>query len=229
MSQQPPTSDGNNPYQSPQQPYGQQPQPPNGQAQQPYGQQPQPYGQAQPAYGQQSYGPGPQQSYGYQQQPYGQAPYGTPAYPGVVPKAPLSQPARMIGWVAAAIGVLAIIGCFGAWVTADFGFMHISMNGFGQVAGSSESADDVKDGVLVAIFAAIVIVFGIIRGLGKIALAAAIVIVVMGVFSLATTIYDVSDVSSNVSGGSVGWGLWLCLIASIGILVAGIVGIVKRK
>lgn len=220
MSQQPPTSDGN-PYQSPQ-PHRQQPQ------QQPYGQpqQQQPYGQAP----QQGYGYG-QQPQAYGQQPYGQPQYGNAGYPGMQPKAPLSQAARMIGWVGVVAGVLAIVGCFGAWVTVEAGmFGNISVNGFGQVSGAvNASPDEVKDGVLVAIFAAIVIVFGVIRGLGKIPLAASIVTVVMGVLSLATTIYDVSDAGSEISGASVGWGLWLCLVASIGVLVVGIAGLVRRK
>lgn len=146
------------------------------------------------------------------------------------PKAPISQPARLIGWISVAIGVLAIIGCFGAWVTLDAGvFGHISMNGYGQVSGTvNSSPDDVKDGVVVTVLAVVAIVFGLLRGLGKIALAAAITILVMGVLSAATTIYDFGDVSSN-SGGSVGWGLWLSLVASIGLLGAGVAGIIKRK
>lgn len=208
MTQQPPPPNGNNdPYRSAPS-AGQQPQ-------QPYGQQP--YGQ-------------PQQQYGHPMQPYGQQPYGAPTYPGATPKAPLSQASRTIGWISVAIGVLAIIGCFGAWISVDLGgFGHISMNGYGQVSGTvSESPDDVKDGVLVTVFAVVVIVVGLLRGLGKIALAAAITILVMGVFTAATAIYDASDVSSN-TGANVGWGLWLCLVASIGMVGVGIAGIIKRQ
>lgn len=172
----------------------------------------------------------PPPQYGQPMQPYGQQPYGAPTYPGAAPKAPLSKPARMIGWLSAAIGVIAIIGCFGAWVTVDIGmFGSISMNGYGQVSGTlSQSPGEVKDGVLVTVLAVVVIVFGLLRGLGKIALAAAIVILVMGVVAAATAIYDVSDMSST-TGAKVGWGLWLCLVASIGMVGAGAVGIIKRK
>lgn len=214
MTQQPPQDGTNHNYPPPQ--YG----PPQ---QQPYGQQPQGNPHAQP------YGQAPGQPYG--QQPM--APYGQPyaGYPGALaPKAPLSQLARNLGWVAVAAAILAIIGCFGAWITVDAGIFHLSMNGFGQVSGAAgESAGEVKDGVVVTILAVVVIVFGVVRGLGKISLAAGIVTLVMGLLSLATTIYDVGDVSDNLSGASVGWGLWLCLLMSIAISTVGVVEIVKRK
>lgn len=219
MTQQPPhqpnQSGNNNPYGNP---YGP-PQP----GQQPYAQQP--YAQA------------PQQGYGYGQQPppgYGQpyatTPYGMPPYAGPAPKAPLSAPARGIGWAAVAVGVLAIVGCFGAWVTVDLGLFHLSMNGFGQISGSvDDSASEVKDGVLVAILAIIAIVVGLVRGLGKIPLTAAIVTLVMGVLSIAVTGYDIGDVSGETPAASVGWGLWLCLATSIVLAIVGVAGIAKRK
>lgn len=222
MPQQPPPPGNNGDSYGPasygqQEPYGQQQ----------WGQQPQPpYGGQQQPYGQQPYAP-PQ--FGQPMQPYGQ-PYGAPAYPGAVPKPALSQASRAVGWVSVVFGVLAVVGCFGAWVTVDIGvFGRISMNGYGQVSGTvSQSPEEVKDGVMVTVFAVVAIVFGLLRGLGKIALAAAIAILVMGVFGTATTIYDVSDVSSNTAA-NIGWGLWLCLIASLGMLGAGLVGIIKRK
>lgn len=104
------------------------------------------------------------------------------------------------------------------------------MNGFGQVSGTiHDSPDDVKDGVLVATIAAVAIVFGVIRAVGTIALGAAVVTVVIGVLSLAITISDIADISDNKAGANVGWGLWLSLIASIGLLLVGIAGIIKRK
>ena len=228
MTQQPPTPDGSNQPQGPAQQYGGQPyaQPPYGQPQQQYGPPPQQgYGQPQGAYG----APQPYGGQSYGQQPYGgQPPYGAPA---VKQAAPMSQGARTWGWVAAVAGILAIIGCFGAWVTVDAGlFGHISMNGYGQISGTvHESSDDVKDGVLVTIFAVIVIILGIVRGLGKLGLTTAISILVLGLLSLATCIYDVSDVTSNLEGSSVGWGLWICLLASIAMSVGGLVGIIKRR
>jgi len=216
MTQQPP---------NPQRPYGQPPQQPAGPPQQ-YGPPPQQYG-----------GP-PQQPYG-QQSPYGaaqqyaqpflaQQPYGAPV---AAPKAPISQGARAWGWIAAVAGVLAIIGCFGVWVSVDAGlFGHISMNGYGQISGPlSQSSDDVKDGVLVTVFAVVVITFGVLRGLGKLALTCAIVTLVLGLLNLAISIYDVSDVTDTFAGSSVGWGLWLCLVTSIAMCVAGLVGIIKRR
>lgn len=245
MTQPPHDQDGNrqpsgrpNPQQpqqfpNPPQGYGQQ-QPGPRQPQQPYGAQPQqpPYGQQQP-YHQQPYG----QQQPYNQQPYGQ-PYGTPAFAGQQPygqqpkAAPLSQRGRLIGWIGLAFGVLAIIGCFGAWATFDMGaFGHLSVNGYGQISGTvSQSPDEVKDGVIVTILAVVAIAFGLVRGLGKLALAAAIVTLVMGLACLAISIYEVSDVNSTEFSGaiSVGWGLWLCLVASIGISITGVVGILKR-
>lgn len=202
MTAQPPHQDGNPPQYPPsQQPgYGQQ---------QPYGQQP---------YGQQQYG----------QPPYGQPQYGVPV---AAQQAPMSGGSRSLGWIALLAGVLAVIGCFGAWVTIDAGlFGHISMNGYGQISGTvDQSPDDVKDGVLVTVFAVVVIVFGLVRGLGKLGLTAAIVTLVLGLLNVAISVYDVSDVSDNAAGGNVGWGLWLCLVASIAMSVVGLVGIIKRR
>lgn len=199
-------------------------QPPPGGARDPYGPPqhggPQQYGQWPPPQGQPP------------QQPYAGQPYGP--YPGTAgpqPKAPMSGPAKAIGWIFAVLGILAIVGCIGAWVTADLGiFGHISMNGYGQVSGTvSESPDDVKDGVLVTVLAVVILVFGVVRGLGKLGLTAAIVTLVLGLLCLATTIYDFSDITSNLDGASIGWGLWLCLLASIAMCVTGVVGIVKRS
>lgn len=235
MTQQPPApGGGDNPY-GPSQPYGQQPQNPYGPPQPQQGQQP--YGQPQP-YGQQPYG----QPQPYGQQPYGQQPYGQPAYggspyTGIPPRTRLSGPGRLIGWAGVGLAVLAIIGCFGAWVSVDAGmFGSISMNGFGQVSGAVDSSpDEVKDGVLVTVLAVGVIVFGILRGAGKIPKAAAIVTVVLGALSTIVCIVDVADVNDKISdtGGNsvsaaVGWGLWVCLIASIAIVVAGVAGIIRR-
>ncbi|WP_446665500.1 hypothetical protein [Flexivirga sp. B27] len=237
MSQQPP----NNPYrQPPQQPYGQPPQQGYGQQQPGYGQQ-QP-GYQQPGYGQQPYGQPPQQGYGqgygYGQQPqgYGQQPYG--GYAGPPSQAPVGGAARSFGWLAVVAGIVAIVGCFGAWVSINMGmFGDLSMNGFGQVSGTvRESPDEVKDGVIVTILAVIVLVFGLLRGVGKIPLAAAIVTAVMGALSLAVTIYDVVDINDKISGANsegmsagVGWGLWLSLVASVAMLLIGIVGMIKRR
>lgn len=204
-----------------------------------------PYGQPQqwpnppgpPPHGRQPYAPTPQRGYGYGQQPppgygqpYGTAPYGMPAYAGPAPKAPLSVPARGIGWAAVAVGVLAIVGCFGAWVTVDFGFVHLSMNGFGQISGSvQDSASEVKDGVLVAVLAAVAVVFGLLRGLGRVPLTAAIVTLVAGALNVAITGYDIGDLGTETPAASVGWGLWLCLVMSIALSIVGLVGILKRK
>lgn len=227
MTQQPPSSSGNN-QQPPSQPYGGQP----------YTQAPLPPNTPSPYAQPQQYGMPPQQPYGRPQTTYGesqahaQQPYGWPyGAPGAVQKTPMSQGARTWGWIAAVAGVLAIIGCFGAWVTIDAGlFGNISMNGYGQVSGAADqSADGVTDGVLVTIFAVLAIIVGVVRGMGKLGLTAAITTLVLGLLNLAISIYDVSDVTDTFAGSNIGWGLWLCLITAIAMCVAGLVGIVKRR
>jgi hypothetical protein len=102
---------------------------------------------------------------------------------------------------------LLIIGSIGPWVKV------------GPVTGDGLS----RDGVITLILAIIAAVFVALarvrkRPVSRIALG------ICAVLALATTIYDVIDVTGTDIGtfeASVGWGLWLCLVGSL-VLAASI-------
>lgn len=93
-----------------------------------------------------------------------------------------------------------VVGGIGTWAT-----------GFGEsVSGSS------RDGVIVIVCAVIVAI-----GILVANRATSILAIVAALASTATAIYDFQDVQS-ASGVSVGWGLWLSVIASIVAIVVTI-------
>lgn len=262
--------------QPPQQYGGQQPPPPN---RAPYGAGQPPYGAPQQRQPPQGYGQGPGQGYGPgyaqgQQQPqqysgqqqYGAAPgqwggqpgFGQQAYAGA-PGASTGRPGglgKTLGWVLVALGLLAIVGCFGPWAKVDanipmFGNIHITANGLGGTSdnmpsssssGSSDTSNDIKDGWVVLVAALGVIVVGLLRGLGKLPKPAAWGAAVLGLVIAGIGIYDWSDVSDkaqtakdqmeaaasgvSVSAGA-GWGLYLVLLMGIGIVVAGVLSALR--
>lgn len=264
QGQQPPWPQQPGPQQPGQPPYGGpaygqgQPVPPGNQGYAPQPQFQQPYGQQFPQQ------PG--------QQPFGQQPYGAPPATGS------SMPSRLLGWLMALFAVLAIVFCFGPWASAKASStvmpvsVTMSVNAFNHqsCSGSSETCDEAQksgsgssmsgspasdgedgsiwEGWVIAVLGAAVIVLGVLRGLGKRALAvpAAVVAGVGGLAVLGMTIYrwswihdkagDVED-AINASGGmskvdfhfGTGWGLWLTLVAGVLLVLAGAGGLVKRQ
>lgn len=252
---------GQQPPQAPQQPsYGQQPPPqPQPQPQQPqapaYGQQPPAQGQP-PDYGQsQSQYGAPQAGYGQQPQQYGQ-PHGAAPLQGA-PKA--SGLAKILGWALLAAGLLAIIGSIGPWATVDINAGVIkataSVSGLGKVSSDNAdlqrsideggSTDTSTDGWITLVLGAIVLAFGVLRGLGKLPTPAAIVGVVGGLIITGVGLYDYFDIKDEADkakdaaasqGGNAAafemgaaWGLWLVILAGLAILAISIAGLLKRK
>ncbi len=214
--------------------------------------------------------PGQQPPAGYAPQP---GPYGGPGYPPPQPGYPQGPPqgyrsappgtagastagsplVRIIGVVAAAAAVLAIIACFGPWFTSDvsssFGSAHVSMNGFGHLSPSSlnDSADmseaPAHHGIIIVIIAALVALAAVPRiALGArnaaASLGAAAAAVVGGIVILVLALIDRADLQDKTSatGGSqfattvsTGWGLWLALVAGILLILVGIAGGIKRR
>ena len=93
--------------------------------------------------------------------------------------------------------VLMVVGAVGTWASASAFGISVSVNG----------GD--RDGVIVIVCAVIIAVglFVANRAVGVLAVVAAIA-------STATAIYDVNDIQGTAHI-SVGWGLWLALVASI--------------
>lgn len=206
-------------------------------------QQAQGYGQAPATYGQQPYG-------GYQQQPqqagppyqghqpnyapnYGGQPYvgannyGPPQPAGYGPPQqqfagygaapttrPLSNAAKIIGWVAVGLAVVGFIGSMMPWATGPFG---VSING----------TQDGSDGVITLILFLAAGALGVVRGLGRWSLGAAIVALVAGLLCTLIAIADMADVA-DTEYASVGSGLVLVLLMGLLMSGIGIAGIIKR-
>jgi hypothetical protein len=90
-----------------------------------------------------------------------------------------------------------IVGGIGAWATASFAGVTVSVNG----------SD--RDGVII-IVCAVIIAIGILAANR----ATSILAVVAALAATATAIYDFQDVGS-ADHVSVGWGLWIATLASI--------------
>lgn len=101
-----------------------------------------------------------------------------------------------------------VVGGIGTWASTTFAGITVSVGG----------SD--RDGVIIIACAAIVAIGILVAGR-----ATSILAVVAALASTATAIYDVQDVQS-AEGVSVGWGLWLSVIASI---VAVVVTIMKLR
>lgn len=117
-----------------------------------------------------------------------------------------------MGWVLVAVGLLAIIGCFGPWakVSANvplFGSINVSVNGIGGTSdnlppsaksSSSESSptdsEAIKDGWYVIVAAAVVVGLGVARALGKIKKPIMWVAAAMSAIVAGIGIYDWSDI-----------------------------------
>jgi hypothetical protein len=116
---------------------------------------------------------------------------------------PKTAPSSTALGVPLAAIVLLIIGSIGTWVK------------IGAATGDGLSRDGVIT-LILAILAAVVVAYAAARKrpISRIALG------ICAVLALATTIYDVQDVSS-AAGATVGWGLWLCLVGSA-VLAVGV-------
>lgn len=153
---------------------------------------------------------------------------------------------RTMGWGVVAAALLAIIGCFGTWVFvkvgSSFGDFNASTNGLGMESsnapeGRSTGAADqekVTDGWLILIPALIALALGVLRAIGRVRKPVMWGAVAMGLVAAGVAIYDWFDVRSDLkdlkaqmsslgdqasfSAGS-GWGLTLCLIAGIALVI----------
>lgn len=142
----------------------------------------------------------------------------TPPPPAVANAAPVSSAVRNLGWVMLGLAVLVAIAAFLPWAT----FFGVTVSGIG-----GEDVGGAKDGVLTLILAIAAGVLGLLRGLGKAVLGAAIVAVVVGALVALIGAIDIADI--NDLGASVGAGLWLTLLGGLGLLGVGIAGIVRRR
>ncbi|WP_146240437.1 hypothetical protein [Williamsia limnetica] len=194
--------------------------------------------QGQPHYGGQApYQQGGQQPYQAGQNPYGapqsnqgQQPYGS-AF-GAAPATstePVSQAVKIIGLVIGVFAVLVAIAAFLPWISGT-----ISESGLGG------DGDGSNDGVLTLVLAVIAGIFGVVSVLinkrSALHLTAGIVAVVTGLLVALIAIIDIADVMDAKDTGEVlgitvdvGIGLWLTLVGGIGLVIAGIAGIIKRK
>jgi hypothetical protein len=134
----------------------------------------------------------------------------------------VSNAVKIIGGVIAAFGLLAIISAFLPWMT-----------GFVEVSGLGDSDYGVKDGLVTLILGAIGGIFGVISALiskrSALHLVAGIIAVITGLLIVLTSFIDIADISDLSPLVEVGYGLYLTLIAGIGLVLGGIAAIVKRK
>ena len=235
--QQPPWPDGQGGPRYPGPPPQQgQPPYPGAPGQPPQGHNPPPgYAHPQPGYGPQPPGYGQQPAYGGQPA-YGQQPGPAQPYPGYQQRPPAPAPdsnARLIGWLIAATGVIVGIAAFLTWGTVEFGGRSIDING---VTGTDMAGDDeTRDGVITVVLALAAIAFGVVRGVGRLALTAAIIGLVIAALVVIVAIVDMADISDSVAGApsgveaSIGIGLWLTLAGGIAMAAVSVAGLVKRR
>lgn len=154
-----------------------------------------------------------------------------------------------LGWGMVATALLAIIGVFGTWLWVKldggaFGNFHSSVNGIGMESTNvpefgTKGDNDVKDGWFVLIPAILVLVLGVLRALGKtrkpVAWAAAALsalaagVAIYDYFDIRDKLNDLKDSSDGTLGFSAGsgWGLTLCLIATLLMLVTSILSALR--
>jgi len=99
--------------------------------------------------------------------------------------------------------ILMLIGAIGPWAKVTALGATITANGFD------------RDGIIVVIAAVLIIALLVVRRYTVLAIVAAVI-------SAATCIYDYFDVA-GIDGVSVGWGLWLALLASLAAVAALVV------
>ena len=154
-----------------------------------------------------------------------------------------------LGWGMVATALLAIIGVFGTWLWVKldggaFGNFHASTNGIGMESSNlpdsgTKGDNDVKDGWFVLIPAILVLVLGVLRALGKIRKTVAWAAAALSAIAAGVAIYDYFDIRDKLndlkdgadstigfSAGS-GWGLTLCLIAALLMLVTSVLSALR--
>jgi uncharacterized protein DUF2510 len=155
------------------------------------------------------------------------APYAGTAAATAEPKAPYPTSRMAVAAIAALFGLLLIVGSIGTWVSAQTtGPFHI---------GASRGGLD-RDGAItlaIAVVALVLIVIWAAR-LGPPAARMAVLGSAAGLafIALIIVIADIIDVGNKATAivdTSVGWGLWLCLIASVGLLATTVVGTAVRS
>ena len=157
---------------------------------------------------------------------------------------------KTLGWGLVAASLLAIIGVFGAWVwfkidAAAFGDFHASWNGIGSKSSNipdsarAQENVDVSDGWFVMIPAVIVLILGVLRAIGKIPKPAMWAGAALSALAAGVAIYDFFDLSDqldeikNQAGASVqfsagtGWGLTLCIIAGLLMLITSVISALR--
>ena len=150
-----------------------------------------------------------------------------PTMPAPAEKGPY-PPAR---FVLAAVGglcaVLLIVGSVGTWVS-------VQTTGTFHLAASRGGLD--RDGAITLVLAILALVLIAVWAgrLGppaaRIPLAAvAAFLAVIGVIVAIADIADVESAGSSVVEASAGWGLWVCLVASVALLATMLVGVAVRR
>jgi hypothetical protein len=163
------------------------------------------------------------------------APPAPPAAPQAagIPSAPVEEgpyPPARIGVAAAAgfFALLLIVGSIGTWVSVETtgGPFHI---------GASRGGLD-RDGAITLVLAILALILIAIWAArigpvgGRVALAAvALFFALLSVLIAIIDIADVSDNSTDIVDTSVGWGLWLVLVASILLSATLIAGLAARN
>lgn len=153
------------------------------------------------------YGPPPQ---------YGYAPYGYPP-----PRPKVAGPA--LGWALLAVGVVGVIGSFGPWASVTVLGHTLTIDG----------TDTGKDGTLTLVFMVVVLAMGLVVGLRQGRVWTGIVALVFALLAALVAVIDTADVSTGVDGAlrdaiSVGWGLWVTLVASVLAVGLSIAAIARR-
>ena len=137
-------------------------------------------------------------------------------------------PARIaLAAIAALSGVLLIVGSIGTWVS-------VQTTGPFHLAASRGGLD--RDGAITLVIAILcLILIGVWAarlGPPPARIAVAAVAAFLGLLGVTIAIADIADVQSNgtaIVESSAGWGLWLCLVASVALLVAMLAAVVAPK
>lgn len=162
-------------------------------------------------------------------------------------------------WLLLPIALAMVLLCLQRWGSVAFPLggvfagqtFHLFVNGFGSVstdltnAGAAPGSGPVIGGWLICVFAVLLLVSGVLRGLGRFPRPANISMILAAVAQIITTIWSAVLVTSQ-SGGfysniaksykgsdvrvtfSVGWALWLELLFGFAALAVG-VGVLVRE
>jgi Protein of unknown function (DUF2510) len=122
--------------------------------------------------------------------------------------------------------LLLIIGSVGPWIETSGGLVDLSVNG----------TDENRDGiVLIALAVLTVIPLGVWLALSQYVIARVIGLAFGLLFALTAAVIAVIDLDDVQSAGggvielSAGWGLWLCVFASLSLLLSLILAVAVRR